>query len=42
MREHRDLIAGETLAVELELVDGHGGDVEVGSGSRVRVSVVKA
>ncbi len=42
MREHRDLIAGETLAVELELVDGHGGDVEVGSGSKVRVGVVKA
>jgi len=42
MREHQDLIAGETLAVELELVDGHGGDVEVGSGSKVRVGVVKA
>jgi isoleucyl-tRNA synthetase len=42
MREHQDLIAGETLAVELELIDGHGGDTEVGSGSRVRVGVVKA
>jgi hypothetical protein len=31
MREHQDLIASETLAVELELVDGHGGNVEVGS-----------
>lgn len=42
MREHQDLIAGETLAVELELVDGHGGDVEVGTGSKIRVGVTKA
>jgi isoleucyl-tRNA synthetase len=42
MREHHDLIAGETLAVELELVDGHGGSVEVGAGSKIRVGVVKA
>jgi isoleucyl-tRNA synthetase len=41
MREHQDLIAGETLAVELELVDGQGGNVDVGSGSSIRVSVVK-
>jgi isoleucyl-tRNA synthetase len=41
MREHQDLIAGETLAVELELVDGHGGNVDVGSGSSIRVGVVK-
>jgi hypothetical protein len=42
MRAHQDLIAGETLAVELELVDGHGGNVEVGAGSKIRVGVVKA
>ena len=41
MREHQDLIAGETLAVELELVNGQGGNVDVGSGSAIRVSVVK-
>jgi isoleucyl-tRNA synthetase len=41
MREHQDLIAGETLAVELELVNGQGGNVDVGSGSSIRVSVVK-
>ena len=41
MREHQDLIASETLAVELELVDGHGGNVDVGSGSSIRVGVVK-
>jgi isoleucyl-tRNA synthetase len=41
MREHQDLIAGETLAVELELIDGHGGNVDVGSGSSIRVGVVK-
>ena len=42
MCEHQDLIAGETLAVELELVDGHGGNVEVGAGSKIRVGVAKA
>lgn len=42
MREHQDLIAGETLAVELELIDGHGGNVEVGARSSIRVGVVKA
>ncbi|MFM6967786.1 MAG: isoleucine--tRNA ligase [Microbacteriaceae bacterium] len=42
MREHRDLIAGETLATELELIDGHSGNVEVGAGSKIRVGVVKA
>ncbi len=41
MCEHQDLIAGETLAVELELIDGHGGNVDVGSGSSIRVGVVK-
>jgi len=40
IREHQDLIARETLAVEMELIDGHGGNVEVGSGSSIRVSVV--
>ena len=42
MREHQDLIAGETLATEMELIDGHGGNVEVGAGSTIRVGVVKA
>jgi isoleucyl-tRNA synthetase len=42
MRAHQDLIAGETLATELEFVDGASGTNEVGDGARVRVSVVKA
>jgi isoleucyl-tRNA synthetase len=41
IREHQDLIASETLAVEMELIDGHGGNVEVGSGSSIRVGVLK-
>jgi isoleucyl-tRNA synthetase len=40
IREHQDLIARETLALEMELIDGHGGNVEVGSGSSIRVRVV--
>jgi isoleucyl-tRNA synthetase len=39
IREHQDLIARETLALEMELIDGHGGNVEVGSGSSIRVRV---
>jgi isoleucyl-tRNA synthetase len=42
MREHQDLIAGETLALELEFVDGHSGDIEVGDGSKIRVGLEKA
>jgi isoleucyl-tRNA synthetase len=41
IREHQDLIARETLALEMELIDGHGGNVEVGSGSSIRVGVLK-
>jgi isoleucyl-tRNA synthetase len=41
MREHQELIAGETLATEIQLVEGPGGNVDVGSGSSIRVSVVK-
>jgi len=42
MRDHQDLIAGETLAVELEFVDGMSGTTEVGDGARIRVGVEKA
>jgi isoleucyl-tRNA synthetase len=42
MSDHRDLIAGETLALELEFVDGTSGDIEVGDGSRIRVGLEKA
>ncbi len=42
MREHQDLIAGETLALELEFVDGSSGDIEVGDGARIRVGLEKA
>jgi isoleucyl-tRNA synthetase len=42
MRDHQDLIAGETLALELEFVDGTSGDIEVGDGSRIRVGLEKA
>jgi isoleucyl-tRNA synthetase len=42
MRDHQDLIAGETLAVELEFVDGTSGTTEVGDGARIRVGVEKA
>ena len=42
LRDHQDLIAGETLALELEFVDGDSGTIEVGDGSRVRIGVVKA
>jgi isoleucyl-tRNA synthetase len=42
MRDHQDLIAGETLAVAVELIDGSSGTTEVGDGARIRVSVNKA
>jgi isoleucyl-tRNA synthetase len=42
MRTHRELIAGETLAVAVEFIDGSSGTTEVGDGARIRVSVNKA
>ena len=42
MRDHQDLIAGETLALELEFRDGSSGTVEVGDGARIRVGLEKA
>jgi isoleucyl-tRNA synthetase len=42
MRDHLDLIAGETLALELEFVDGTSGNVEVGDGATIRVGLEKA
>ena len=42
MRDHQDLIAGETLAVAVEFIDGSSGTTEVGDGARIRVSVNKA
>jgi len=42
MRAHQDLIAGETLATELEFVDGTSGTTEVGDGARIRVGLDKA
>jgi isoleucyl-tRNA synthetase len=41
IREHQELIAGETLATDIELIEGSGGNVDVGSGSSIRVGVVK-
>jgi isoleucyl-tRNA synthetase len=42
MRAHQDLISGETLAMELDFIDGTSGTTEVGEGARIRVSVDKA
>ncbi len=42
MREHQDLIAGETLAIEVEFVDGTSGTTEVGDGAHIRVGLEKA
>ncbi|MCF8546924.1 MAG: isoleucine--tRNA ligase [Microbacteriaceae bacterium] len=42
MRAHQELIAGETLAVELEFVEGVSGTTEVGDDARIRVGLEKA
>jgi isoleucyl-tRNA synthetase len=42
MRTHQELIAGETLAVELEFVEGASGTTEVGDDARIRVGLEKA
>ena len=42
IRAHQDLIAGETLATELEFVEGTSGTTEVGDGARIRVGLDKA
>jgi isoleucyl-tRNA synthetase len=42
MRAHQELIAGETLAVELEFVEGASGTTEVGDDARIRVGLEKA
>jgi isoleucyl-tRNA synthetase len=42
MRAHQELIAGETLATELEFIDGTSGTTEVGDGARIRVGLDKA
>ncbi|MEY4319066.1 MAG: hypothetical protein RL378_170, partial [Actinomycetota bacterium] len=42
MRAHQDLISGETLATEIDFIDGTSGTTEVGEGARIRVSVDKA
>jgi len=42
MRAHHDLICGETLAVELEFVEGASGTTEVGDGGHIRVGLEKA
>ena len=41
LREHVDLIAGETLAIELEFIDGQSGTIEVGDGAKIRVGLEK-
>jgi isoleucyl-tRNA synthetase len=41
LREHLDLIAGETLALELEFIDGQSGTIEVGDGAKIRVGLEK-
>ncbi|MDI2097820.1 isoleucine--tRNA ligase [Ruicaihuangia caeni] len=41
LESHRGLIAAETLAVELEVIEAEGGDVKIGDGSSMTVTLAR-